>query len=294
MARAILTAALALALLGSTPIPAEAQPSVAPTAGDVPCLALLAAGNQVMSLEVDGTLRQAIVEVPSLPPGMRPAAVIAFHGYSAHADQLEETAGLSPLAGRLGFVAAYPEALGDPTEWHFSGAFDPGPQDIDFTDALLTALIEQACVDPARILIAGHSMGGAMASEVACRLADRVAGVVLVAALWLALPCTPSRPVPVVAMHALDDDVLPYAGGAIGGVGPGVPPTLGVEEAIGTWADHDACGVPVHVAELADGSAVLRWPDCAAPVVLHRLPSGGHAWPDIATGLIVGLVAPSE
>jgi polyhydroxybutyrate depolymerase len=285
MTGTVTAASLALVLLGSAA--ALAQPSSIQTAGADACQPELTPGHHVLELDVAGTPREVIVEIPSLEPGERPAAVIAFHGFSSHADQLEETAGLSPLAAEQGFVVAYPEGLGDPTEWHFSGYYGAGPRDIDLADTLLTTLMDQACVDPARILIAGHSMGGAMASDVACRLADRVAGVVLVAALWFQLPCVPARPVPVVAMHALDDDVLPYAGGAIGGVGSGVPPTLAVEEAIGTWAVHDGCGGPPSVTEAADGSAVLSWPDCAAPVVLHRLPTGGHAWPSIATSLIV-------
>lgn len=288
----LVAATLALVLLGSAT--ALAQPSSAPAASGNTCLPALAPGNHVLQLDVAGTSREVVVQVPSLAPGVRPAAVIAFHGYSAHADQLEETTGLSPLAAERGFVVAYPEGLGDPTEWHFSGSFGAGRRDVDLADTLMATLIEQACVDPARILIAGHSMGGAMASEVACRLADRVAGVVLVAALWFQLPCAPARPVPVLAMHALDDEVLPYAGGAIGGVGPGVPPTLGVEEAMGAWATHDGCGSPPSITDAADGSAVLSWSDCAAPVVLHRLPTGGHAWPSIATGLIVASLPAAE
>jgi polyhydroxybutyrate depolymerase len=285
MSRTVFSVTLALVLLGSATT--LAQPSSAPAASHGFCQPALAPGRHVLDLVVAGTPREVIVEVPSVAPGVRPPAVIAFHGYSAHADQLEETARLSPLASARGFVVAYPEALGDPTEWHFSGSFGAGPRDVDLADSLMTTLVQQACVDPARILVAGHSMGGAMASDVACRLADRVAGVVLVAALWFELPCTPSRPVPVVAMHALDDEVLPYAGGTIGGVGSGVPSTLSVEEAIGAWAVHDGCGKTPTVTDAADGSAVLSWPDCAGPVVLHRLPTGGHAWPSIATGIIV-------
>lgn len=298
MSRSILAVTLALLVLGSAS--ALAQPSSAPATSaagagiEDACRSALATGRHVLDLDVAGTPRKVIVQVPTLAPGVRPAAIIAFHGYSAHADQLEATTGLSPLADERGFVIAYPEGLGDPTEWHFSGSFGAGPRDVDLADTLMTTLVEQACVDPGRILIAGHSMGGAMASEVACRLADRVAGVVLVAALWLQLPCAPARPVPVVAMHALDDEVLPYAGGAIAGVGPGVPPTLGVEEAVGAWAVHDGCGSPPTVADQADGSAVLSWPGCAAPVVLHRLPAGGHAWPSVATGIILASLPIAE
>jgi polyhydroxybutyrate depolymerase len=253
------------------------------------CQPALATGRSILTLEVDGTPREVIVHLPSAAAGPRLPAVIGFHGYTAHAWQLEETSGLSDLAEEHDFVVAYPEALGSPTEWHFGGSYADGPEDLALSEALMSRLVEDACVDPARIVIAGHSMGGAMASDVACRLADRVAAVALVAALWVTLPCEPARPVPVVAMHALDDEVLPYAGGPIGGVGPGVPPTLAVEEAIGAWAAHDGCGLVAATDEQPDGSAVLSWPDCAAPVTLLRLPAGGHAWPSTASGLIAEL-----
>ncbi len=45
------------------------------------------------------------------------------------------------------------------------------------------------------------------------------------------------------------------------------------------------------VSQNEDGSAILTWPGCEAAVVLHRLPSGGHDWPAIASGLIAELVA---
>jgi polyhydroxybutyrate depolymerase len=230
--------------------------------------------------------------MPGVAPDVRPPGVVAFHGYTAHAWQLEETSGLSEQADARDYVVAYPEALGDPTAWRLSAMWGGDRRDIAFTEAVIEMLVEQACADLHAIVLAGHSMGGAMASEAACRLAERVAGVVLVAALWLEPPCAPSRPVPVVATHALDDPVLPYEGGPLPGFGPNGPQLLAVEDAIGRWAAHDACGPSPETTDEADGSAVLSWPDCSAPVVLHRLPAGGHGWPALASGLIVDTLAP--
>jgi polyhydroxybutyrate depolymerase len=251
----------------------------------------LTAGRHTLRLDVEGTPREVIVQVPAVDVGTLPPAVIAFHGYTAHARQLEETSGLSDLAAEHGFVVAYPEALGAPTEWHFAGNLEADGRDMAMVDHLLSELIEAACADPSRIVLAGHSMGGGMASDAACRLAARVAGVGLVSATWFELPCRPSRPVPVVAMHAVDDPVLPYGGGRIGGVGAYVPEVLPVEEAIGAWASHDGCSGSPAISRNEDGSAILAWPACETPVVLHRLPSGGHDWPAMASGRIAELLA---
>jgi polyhydroxybutyrate depolymerase len=256
------------------------------TTADPACVPMLAAGSQTVALEIGGRPRDVIVHIPAALTHERWPAVVAFHGYSSFAKDLEAVSGLSALADDHGFVVAYPQALGSPTEWHFSGNLGYDQRDLSMTRALLRLLVDQACVDPDRIVLAGHSMGGGMASDAACRLADQVAGVVLVAALWFELPCQPARPLPVVATHALDDEVLPYQGGTIGGVAPGVPDQLPVESAIGTWAAHDGCASTAAEAANGDGGAVLAWLGCEAPVVLHRLASGGHAWPVLASRLI--------
>jgi polyhydroxybutyrate depolymerase len=253
------------------------------------CVPTIAAGSQTVSVTVDETIREAIVHVPPGEPSVGWPAVIAFHGYTAFADQLEGTSGLSERADERGFVVAYPQGLGGVPEWHFAGNRGEDPRDLSFTQALIELLTAEACVDQERIVLAGHSMGGGMASDAACRLADQVAGVVLVAALWFELPCEPARAVPVVAMHALDDPVLPYSGGPIPGTGYSVPEQLAVETALAAWAAHDGCGTAVGTKATEEG-ATLVWPDCAAPVVLHRLTRGGHDWPRIASDLIVAMV----
>jgi polyhydroxybutyrate depolymerase len=248
---------------------------------------VLVPGSQVVTLDLDGIAREVIVHVPTSAAGGTLPAVVAFHGFSAFASDLEATSGLSDLADANGFVVAYPQGLGSPTEWDVAGNQGDDQSDLAMIGSLLVVLEEQACVDADRIVLAGHSMGGAMASDAACRLAGQVAGVVLVAALWFELPCAPSRPLPVTALHALDDPVLPYAGGPIGGIPSRLPEQLAVETAIATWAAHDGCSLTPAVSDTGDGGAILRWPECSAPVALHRLPSGGHAWPAIASDLIV-------
>ena len=280
----ILGLACAAQAADATSEPAPAGGSFAPG-----CVPALTAGSHTVTLTVDGTPREVIVHVPDIDLGVRLPAVVAFHGYSSFATDLEATSDLSARADDGGFVVAYPQALGSPTEWHFAGNRGYDRRDLTMTQSLIQMLVEQACVDPTRVILAGHSMGGAMASEAACRLADQVAGVVLVAALWFELPCQPARPVPVTAMHALDDRVLPYAGGRIGGVGPGVPEQLPVESAIAAWAVHDGCGATPEVSTAGDDGEVLAWPDCARPVVLYRLSSGGHDWPAIASDIITGM-----
>lgn len=289
LATSVLLCAAIVPVAGGAARGATAAPRPGATAAplELACVPVLAAGSHVVDLDVDGSAREVIIHVPASGAGATLPAVVALHGYSASSSQLEATSGLSALADTEGFVVAYPQALGSPTEWHFAGNQGDDQRDLAYLRSLLAILKEDACVDPGRIVLAGHSMGGAMASDGACRLADQVAGVVLVAALWFEPPCSPSRPVPVVALHALDDPVLPYAGGPIGGIPSRIPEQLAVEAAIATWAAHDGCGLTPEIAKSEDGGALLTWPECTAPVELHRLASGGHGWPAFASGLIV-------
>jgi polyhydroxybutyrate depolymerase len=287
--RAASTAAITIILgLASAAQAVDTASDLAPGGdGDVPgCVPVLPAGSQNVTLTIDGRPREVIVHVPDADLGSRLPAVVAFHGFSSFATDMELVSGLSDLADDGAFVVAYPQGLGSPSEWHFEGNMGYDLRDMEMVRDIIRTLVEQACVDPARVFLAGHSMGGGMASDATCRMADQVAGVVLVAALWFELPCEPTRPVPVVALHALDDPVLPYTGGPIGGVPSGIPEQLAVEAAIGAWARHDGCGPIPEESTLPGGGVLLTWPDCAAPVELHRLPRGGHDWPPLASTLI--------
>jgi polyhydroxybutyrate depolymerase len=268
---------------------ASAGPSISPPSpGAWPsCTPTLPDGSSTLHLVVEGTEREAIVHLPGTSPGpLRPAAV-GFHGYSARADQLEATSGLSPLADELGFVVAYVQGAGEPPQWSFKGYGGAGVDDLALVEALLDRLVAEACVDPGRVVLFGHSMGGGMASAAACALADRVAGLVLVSAFWVTLPCEPSRPVPVLAMHALDDRVLPYRGGMANGNGPRVLP---VEEVLAAWAERDGCSPTPDAIATEAGIGELAWQGCLAPVRLLRLESGGHDWARTATPAIVAML----
>jgi polyhydroxybutyrate depolymerase len=154
---------------------------------------------------------------------------------------------------------------------------------VALTTDILDMLESRLCIDRRREYATGFSMGGGMADVIGCRLADRIAAIAPVAALhgesWGG-ECQPSRPVPIVAFHAIDDPVNPYGGGDIVGVPdwagrPGSP----TEDWMADWARVDGCGPEPTVTEVADGVELLAWPECSAPVELYRLAAPDHAWP---------------
>jgi polyhydroxybutyrate depolymerase len=236
---------------------------------------------------VDGAQREVRLHVPTRADAERRPLAIGFHGYTATAAQLEGTSELTMQAEREGFLVAYVQGAGDPPDWSFPGHAGSGVDDVGLVVSLIDRLTTEACADPARVILFGHSMGGGMASAAACALADRVAGAVLVSAFWADLPCVPARPVPVVAMHALDDPVLPYDGGMVGGGGPRV---LAVEDALAAWAEHDGCDAEPSTRVLDGGVVELAWAGCAAAVRLLRASVGGHDWALGASAQVVAML----
>ena len=264
------------------------------------CATGLASGTSRIRFEADGQDRQALLHIPTTPPPERGYPVlVALPGYSTSAPEFERYSGLSDKADRSGFVVVYPEALGDPREWHLAGAMSFHPEftrsDHEFIGELVDWLGSSRCVDAGRVFLVGHSQGGGMAADLSCELGERLAGIGLVSGLYLSLPCQAPRPIPMVAFHALDDPVLPYAGGTVAGAPADYPQVLPVDDVLDQWAVHDQCtGDPV-VSRLeagagrdadsrpdADGGpsagSLLTWRDCSAPVLFYRLTSGGHQW----------------
>jgi polyhydroxybutyrate depolymerase len=228
-----------------------------------------------------------------VPAGYRPAkpvpAVLLLHGNGGSAAGMDADSGLSELADRRGFLAVYPQGLSvgaGRSFWAGSGRVDLGVDDLRFTTDLLDDLQRRLCVDPARVYVSGHSAGGSVTAWLACELAGRVAAFATVAGAHFAEPgdCRPLRPVPVLAMHGTNDEMVPY-GGLRGTVQwplelPSLPAWLG------GWAARDGCaGDPAVFLDTGEATGV-RWSGCrgGAEVVHYRINGGGHQAPRTIAG----------
>jgi polyhydroxybutyrate depolymerase len=94
------------------------------------------------------------------------------------------------------------------------------------------------------------------------------------------LPCRPSHTIPVLSLHAVDDEVLPYGGGHVTTMPRDFPAVLAAEQVAAAWAAIDGCGSlrPGADEEPGDDVSRISWLGCAAEVDFYRLASGGHAW----------------
>lgn len=213
-----------------------------------------------------GATRRFLLHVPeSLPPDRSVPLVVDLHGFAQWPANQRDISNWDDLADEKGFIVVHPEGTGFPRRWASHSPDEPQTdRDVTFIADLIDHLSAEHPIDPDRIHVAGISNGGGMAFVLSCELSDRVASIGTVAGLfthpWEA--CDRTRPVPLIAFHGLDDEIVPFAGGPLDG-------PLG-----GT-----------------------RWSDCdgGADVILHTIADGGHTWPggDPLPEFIAGYTSPA-
>lgn len=248
-----------------------------------------ATGDQTVELMINGEPRGALVHAPPrLAPGIPMPLVLVFHGTLMDGPQMVEVTGFSERADKLGFLVAYPSAVGEWLAWNATR--DPAlADDLAFERALVDEIEARYCVDQHRVYAAGFSSGGAMAQLAACR-DRRIVAISLVAAPHgePSTTCLPRRQVPVVTFHGLLDPLVPWRGG----LNPlpefvDVPPSQDVMEWAETWARNNGCDPgPQERGPVGDWVVPFMWKNCGAPVIVYRLGNGGHNWPG-GTGLEV-------
>jgi polyhydroxybutyrate depolymerase len=289
---ALLAGTQSVAGYAAEPLASGAPPAVpGETTASAACVGM-ASGDQTLTVVADGTTRTVLVHVPEAATPAKPMpALIALHGYSAEAADFAQISQLPAIADEAGFIVAFPQGLGAPPYWNLVGVdpsvADPARPDRDFVTAVIDLLTASGCVNPARIFLVGHSMGGGMTGDLACQIGDRIAGIGLMSAMALHPPCQPPRPLPVFVSHAMDDIVLPYLGGQIQGAPDDYPKQLPVEDTVRGWAMEEGCTPGNDLTVAAAVEVELTFVGCAAPVEFDRRSTGGHEWSVSAGGEMV-------
>ena len=111
-----------------------------------------------------------------------------------------------------GFVVATPQGNGPLPYWNAVPHADL-PDDVQFVSDVIDDVSSARVHRPDRVYVAGLSNGAFLTSLVACRLADKVAAVAAVAGLQMPADCSPSRPVPILAIHGTADQFVAFDGG---------------------------------------------------------------------------------
>jgi polyhydroxybutyrate depolymerase len=205
---------------------------------------------------VPGAALDTVLRVPAKARGHRAPLVLALHFASGTGPEMEQATQFTPQARRSGFAVAYPSASAN-NFWSLDGDFDKLEQTLDTIERV-------ACIDPSRVYVSGISNGGFMATEVACRMADRVAAAALFAPGINAIgACTPARPISVLEVHGTSDPIVPYRG---------------VPAFIAGWAQRDGCASRATQTRRSATVTLFDWPGCngGAEVKHVRLTRGKH------------------
>ncbi|MFT3917215.1 MAG: alpha/beta hydrolase-fold protein [Anaeromyxobacteraceae bacterium] len=198
---------------------------------------------------VYGGARPVRLQVPaSVEPGKTYPLVLLVHGYGASGTLQQLYFGLGPSTLPGGAFLLAPDGTSDGSSrfWHANDvccAFGPAqPDDVAYLGGLLDAVAAEWPIDPARVLVLGHSNGAFMAYRLACDRADRVTAIAGLAGAASSIDgsgCAPAKPVSVLHLHGTADQTVAYGGGMLLPGGPAYPGAVASTE---QWAAHDGCG----------------------------------------------------
>jgi polyhydroxybutyrate depolymerase len=232
---------------------------------------------QVDTLLFDGLKRTYLVHFPPSYDGssLMPL-VIALHPLYGSASSFETMTGFSTKADTENYIVVYPNGTGNPTSWNAGGCCYPAStnniDDVGFISALIDTLTKHYNIDSTRIYAAGFSNGSMLAYRLAAELSNRIAAIAAGSGQMTFTTINPSRGVPIIHFHALNDHAVPYIGN------PVFPP---VDTVLANWARINHCTSTPDTIYNANGVLAKQWTaiGTGADVVLYRSNTGGHAWP---------------
>lgn len=254
--------------------------------------AALTAGDYTFSLQHQNQTRQYMVHIPkSYQPSQAAPLVLSLHGgggnmqYQANDDYYQ----LISKSEQAGFVAVFPNGYsrfrnGKLATWNAGiccgKARDQQIDDVGFIKAVVADIKTKANINPKRIYANGMSNGGMMAYRLACELSDTFSAIASVTGTDGTQQCTPSKPVSILHIHALDDDRVLFNGGS--GVSSNTHADfVSVPNTIKKWVNLNACNTsPQRVLEVK-GAYCDVYTHCNnnTQVKLCVTETGGHSWP---------------
>jgi polyhydroxybutyrate depolymerase len=148
--------------------------------------------------------------------------------------------------------------------------------DLGFITHLIHVVSQTENIDPQRVYLIGISNGAAMAYRYACEGTYPLAAIGTVAGSFSFSCSTPHR-VSVIAIHGLDDQHVPFAGGQ-GTKGVTVGSWVSVPQTLELFRNADGCQLST---TLKQGSVQTTTSECGQgrEVVQIVIEGAGHQWP---------------
>ncbi len=230
-------------------------------------------GDYEAGLDFGGEERRYLMHVPRAVRSGAEPLVIVLHAEGGDAKGAIAITRMNEAADNRGFVVVYPNGSGrlknNLLTWNAGGCCGYAARekidDVGFIRALLAWLKTTRAIDPGAVFIAGMANGGGMAYRLACALSDEVAAVAVVGAPPVPEDCRPSRSVPVIIFHGVEDKYAPYAA---------------VSGAVSFWVKHNGCKPTPETKRWGKIRQELYTGDSGgAEVAVYSVENGGHAWP---------------
>src|SRR5689334_6107144 len=141
----------------------------------------------------DGDARRVrVYRPPVMPAGKVPLLLFLHPSGETPAAAVTETR-FDHLAAAEGFIAAFPPSSASGWAAQITPGLSDSPVDQAWLTKLLDRLLATEPIDLNRVFVAGFSRGAVMTERLACTLADRIAGAVVVGgAPWVGGACKPS------------------------------------------------------------------------------------------------------
>lgn len=273
----------------------KAQQKEAPEANAEVTTPITQPGDYTFKINHDGQARMYRVHVPAkYNPAQAAPILFALHGGGGSMEyQANDTNyGLITFSERKGIVIVFPNGTsklqsGMLATWNAGkccgGARDNNVDDVGFIRQIVTHLTRQMNVDRGRIYSTGMSNGGLMSYRLACEMSDVFAGIAAVAGTDNTRTCYPAKPVSILHIHAKNDSMVLFNGGA----GPdsrhkeAVTDFTSVPDTVAKWVRINGCPATPRRTLEKDGAYCDVYAPCKenTQVQLCVTERGGHSWP---------------
>ena len=262
-------------------------------------------GSYVIHLTFDGLHRDYRIHVPPQAASGRPLPMVINMAGATQNGQIEEIlSDMDPNADENGYLAVYPDGTRiskvlspDPVAKQAQYGWNAGEccglpvtrkiNDVGFLEAVIADVAARTPVDLRRVYMTGISNGGMMAYAFAAEASTHVAAIASVSGQVEIPVIHPTRPVPTMEFHSVNDPIAKFAGV------PNQNPllVLSVMQGIHQWAKADGCSSTPHVGtEIVGAAGSISAGETATPityapcrdgveVALWRYTGSGHVWP---------------
>jgi len=226
-----------------------------------------------------GKKRTGVMHLPAGYDGSIPCSLVfALHGKGNTGARFRDR-GFDEYADRYNFIMVYPDAIAG--LWEVYPGITGSNDDLGFFIKMIKGFIGKYRIEPSRVYVTGHSMGGYMTYRLAHDLPGKFSAIAPVAGLSVVFGKPAAKgPVSLLHLHAADDWTVRAGTQSDTDV-------LSAESSVIEWKMANKITAAYREEFIKEGGSEKTWSGNNGVEVKYRLYThGGHNWPSDATRLI--------